>query len=141
MSLGAYTATVPIYFYEVSPESKKKFYGSSLTIWFNLGVILAQLIGLEQVFGNSNWWLILILRIHPGKAQNGLKSVPPLCHTRPRLFSVTMAKLKISKYLGIVSIFVKPLGKDIPKKSSESRECRVLEVDFCLNFAVLYFCC
>lgn len=40
-------------------------YGSSLTIWFNLGVILAQVIGLEQVFGNSSWWLIP--RLTPAK--------------------------------------------------------------------------
>lgn len=61
LAIGAYTVISPIYINEISPkEINTKNYSICIPIFFNFGVVLAQVLGLEQFFGTFDRWLYCI---------------------------------------------------------------------------------
>lgn len=58
LGVGAYTVICPIYFNEILPKDKKNLV-VIFTVAFNVGVIIAQILGIRHIFGTYRLWPIV----------------------------------------------------------------------------------
>ena len=70
ISCGISSTVAPIYLAEIAPKNKKGLFGSSFNLGITIGIVVAQIFGLEWVFGtNDSWPINLALGAAPAVSQ------------------------------------------------------------------------
>ncbi|KAM8833437.1 solute carrier family 2, facilitated glucose transporter member 2 [Synchiropus picturatus] len=84
---GLTTGLVPMYIGEIAPKSYRGALGTLHQLAVVTGILLSQVIGLEFILGNDDWWpLLLGLSGAPAVLQSLLL---PLCPESPRYLYIT----------------------------------------------------
>jgi len=85
--LGLNTSLVPMYVSEISPLNLRGGLGTVNQLAVTVGLLLSQVLGIEQILGNSEGWpLLLGLAVLPAVLQLLLL---PVCPESPRYLLIT----------------------------------------------------
>ncbi|XP_060913904.1 solute carrier family 2, facilitated glucose transporter member 1-like [Labrus mixtus] len=102
---GLSTGFVPLYVEEISPTSLRGALGTLHQLGVVIGILLAQVLGIEEVMGNSTLWpLLLSITLLPAVLQCILL---PLCPESPRYLLINCNEESKAR-----SILVKLRGTD-----------------------------
>ena len=78
VSCGISSTVAPTYLSEIAPESKKGVFGTSFQLGVTIGIVVAQIFGLEWILGtNDNWPWALALGAAPAVLQILLGFISP----------------------------------------------------------------
>ena len=78
ISCGISSTVAPTYLSEIAPESKKGVFGTSFQLGVTIGIVVAQIFGLEWIFGTNDLWPIcLALGAAPAATQIVLGFISP----------------------------------------------------------------
>uniref|UniRef100_A0A3Q1APA5 Major facilitator superfamily (MFS) profile domain-containing protein n=1 Tax=Amphiprion ocellaris TaxID=80972 RepID=A0A3Q1APA5_AMPOC len=117
---GLSTGFVPMYVGEVSPTSLRGALGTLHQLGIVVGILIAQVFGLESIMGNSNLWpLLLGFTFVPAVIQCILL---PLCPESPRFLLINKneenkAKTVLKKLRGTTDV-----SADMQEMKEESRQ-------------------
>uniref|UniRef100_A0AC34GWN2 Major facilitator superfamily (MFS) profile domain-containing protein n=1 Tax=Panagrolaimus sp. ES5 TaxID=591445 RepID=A0AC34GWN2_9BILA len=86
---GLGSAIVPMYLTEIAPVSKRGALGSAHQLTFTFSMLLSQIVGLPQIFGNADFWqYTFLIALVPAIIQLCLL---PICPESPK-FSLLFRK-------------------------------------------------
>ncbi|KAG2469997.1 GTR3 protein, partial [Polypterus senegalus] len=92
---GLCTGFVPIYIGEISPTSLRGAFGTLHQLGVVIGILIAQIFGLESLLGSENLWpLLLGLTILPAVIQCALL---PFCPESPRFLLINKSQEEKAK--------------------------------------------
>uniref|UniRef100_A0A8C9T8G0 Solute carrier family 2 member 1 n=1 Tax=Scleropages formosus TaxID=113540 RepID=A0A8C9T8G0_SCLFO len=117
---GLSTGFVPMYVGEVSPTALRGALGTLHQLGVVIGILLAQVFGIESIMGNATWWpLLLGFTFIPALIQCGLL---PLCPESPRFLLINRneenkAKSVLKKLRGATDV-----SADMQEMKEESRQ-------------------
>ncbi|XP_051787084.1 solute carrier family 2, facilitated glucose transporter member 1-like [Erpetoichthys calabaricus] len=117
---GLSTGFVPMYVGEISPTSLRGALGTLHQLGIVIGILLAQIFGIESIMGNSTWWpFLLSFTFIPALLQC---IILPLCPESPRFLLINRneenkAKSVLKKLRGTTDV-----SSDMQEMKEESRQ-------------------
>ncbi|XP_060792949.1 solute carrier family 2, facilitated glucose transporter member 1a isoform X2 [Neoarius graeffei] len=117
---GLSTGFVPMYIGEIAPTSLRGALGTLHQLGIVIGILMAQVFGIESIMGNATMWPFLLgFTFIPGLIQCALL---PFCPESPRFLLINQneenkAKTVLKKLRGTEDV-----GEDIQEMKEESRQ-------------------
>ncbi|XP_061542928.1 solute carrier family 2, facilitated glucose transporter member 1-like isoform X1 [Phycodurus eques] len=117
---GLSTGFVPMYVEEISPTSLRGAMGTLHQLGVVIGILLAQLLGIESIMGNASLWpLLLGFTLLPAIVQSVLL---PLCPESPRYLLINCNKESQANSVLVKLRGTDDVSEDMAEMKEESRQ-------------------
>ncbi|KAM4725662.1 solute carrier family 2, facilitated glucose transporter member 1-like [Anableps anableps] len=115
---GLFTGLTPMYVGEVSPTSLRGAFGTLHQLGVVVGILIAQIFGLEALFGSAKLWpLLLALTVAPAVLQCILL---PFCPESPRFLLINLNQEEEARKALVRLRGTENVNKDLQEMKEES---------------------